>query len=66
MARHTSAKHGRGKVKPYNSPGHVTDHPAHNLPAPSGGLMDGTQPSGMGMPMSPGAPMGPGPQLGGM
>jgi hypothetical protein len=64
MAKHTS--HGRGKFKPYASPGHVHDHPAHNLADPSGGLMAGEQPSGMGMPMGPGAPMGQPPQPEGM
>ena len=60
MAKHTShGKHGGGKMKPYASPGHVHDHPAHNLPDPSGGMMAGTTPSGMGSPMSPGAELSP-------
>lgn len=49
-------KSNGGKMKPYPSPGHVADHPAHNLPAPSGGMMQGdTLP---GMPMGPAGMMG--------
>jgi hypothetical protein len=63
MSKHTS--HGKhGITKPYHSPGHVADHPAHNMPAPSGGLMSGDQPSGMGAPMAPGAQLSP-PGMGG-
>ncbi len=49
-------KHGRGKMKPYASPGHVHDHAVHDLPDPSGGLMAGATP--MGGPQAPGAGMG--------
>jgi hypothetical protein len=62
MAKHTPhGKHGGGKFKPYASPGHVHDHPAHNLPDPAGGMQAGTQPmGGMGGPQAPGPPgMGP-------
>lgn len=51
------AKHkGKGKFKPYNSPGHVHDHPVHNMPDPSGGMDMGS--------MLPGAPMPPGGAIG--
>ena len=51
-------KHSGGKFQPYNSPGHVHDHPAHNMPDPSGGMMQGdTLP---GQPMGPMGPMAPG------
>lgn len=47
-------KHSKGKFKPYASPGHVHDHPAHDLTDPSGGMMAGSPAPGMAMP--PGAP----------
>lgn len=50
------AKHGGGKFKPYQSPGHVHDHPAHNMVDPSGGMDQGTQLPGF--PMPPGGSMG--------
>lgn len=59
-----SKKHGRGKMKPYASPGHVHDHAAHDLPDPSGGMMAGQPPGGMGMPMGMPQGMGQDPQQG--
>lgn len=44
------------KSKPYHSPGHTRDHPAHNLPMPSGGAMDGQEMPGM--PLAPQGFMG--------
>lgn len=41
---------------PYNSPGHVKNHPAFNLPPVSGGDMSGQT--------LPGSPMPPGGQIG--
>jgi hypothetical protein len=50
-------KHSTGKHKPYNSPGHVADHPANMLPDPSGGMMQGD--------VQPGMPLGPMGSMGG-
>lgn len=46
------------KAKVYNSPGHVQDHPAYNLPAPAGGDHAGTE---LGTPMGSGAGPSPNP-----
>lgn len=48
-------KKSKGKMKPYNSPGHVHDHPAFDLPSPAGGAQAGTE---LGQPMAPGQSMG--------
>lgn len=50
-------KHTGGKHKPYNSPGHVHDMPNHNMPDPSGGMMQGD--------VQPGQPLGPMGSMGG-
>lgn len=49
--------HGKGKFKPYNSPGHAHDQPVHNMPDPSGGMSQGD--------VQPGQPMGPMGSMGG-